>query len=91
MNVRKLVEECTFTLKGFDSRRGNYLDHRVDYEKLVKLVAQECIGLIDKEIESQKNVQTFNDFDKRWVEGKILHFGSFRDKVKAHFGVTDVV
>lgn len=87
MNVRDLVKESTFILHGYDQRRGNYLDHRVDYEKFAQLVAKECINILSQEIEQQKNVKTFNEFDRRWVDGKITHLSKIEEKMKLHFGI----
>jgi len=49
----------------------------------------EFIGLLEYEIElcEQYKATSFNDFDRRWHEGKIVHFRRMIDKTKDHFGV----
>jgi hypothetical protein len=54
-----------------------------------ELMTAEFIGLLEYEIalcEKYKDTAC-NDFDRRWHEGKIVHFNKLIEKTKDHFGV----
>jgi len=58
-------------------------------EKFAELMTAEFIDLLEYEIamlEKYKDTSS-NDFDRRWHEGKIVHFKQMIDKTKDHFGV----
>jgi hypothetical protein len=51
----------------------------------------EFIGLLEYEIAMLEKYKTTscNDYDRRWHEGKIVHFRRMIDKTKDHFGVKE--
>ena len=57
--------------------------------KFAKLMTAEFIGLLEYEIAMLEKYKTAacNDFDRRWHEGKIVHFNKLIEKTKDHFGV----
>ena len=59
------------------------------YEKFAELMTKEFIGLLEYEIAMLEKYKTTscNDFDRRWHEGKIVHFHKLIEKTKDHFGV----
>jgi len=61
----------------------------VNHEKFAELMTTEFIGLLEYEIAMLEKYKTTscNDFDRRWHEGKIVHFRRMIDKTKDHFGV----
>jgi hypothetical protein len=60
-------------------------------EKFAELIVQECIGILEAEIELVKGYKSTacNDFDVRWHQGKIEHFVKLVEKSKKHFGVEE--
>jgi hypothetical protein len=60
-------------------------------QKFAELIVQECIGILETEIELVKGYKSTacNDFDVRWHEGKIEHFAKLVEKSKEHFGVEE--
>ena len=58
-------------------------------EQFAELMTTEFIGLLEYEIAMLKKYKTAacNDFDRRWHEGKIVHFYKLIEKTKDHFGV----
>lgn len=60
-----------------------------DPEKFAELMTSEFIGLLEYEIAMLEKYKTTscNDSDRRWHEGKIVHFRRMIDKTKDHFGV----
>ena len=65
------------------------LDQMLD--KFVELMTAEFIGLLEYEIAMLEKYKTTacNDFDRRWHEGKIVHFNKLIEKTKDHFGVEE--
>lgn len=66
-------------------------NHAIEFEldQFAGLMTAEFIGLLEYEIamlEKYKDTSC-NDFDRRWHEGKIVHFKRMIDKTKDHFGV----
>jgi hypothetical protein len=62
-----------------------------DPEKFAELISAEFIGLLEYEIAMLEKYKTAacNDFDRRWHEGKIVHFNKLIEKTKDHFGVKE--
>ena len=60
-------------------------------EKFAELMTTEFIGLLEYEIAMLEKYKTAacNDFDRRWHEGKIVHFNKLIEKTKDHFGVKE--
>jgi len=69
----------------------DWSNHAIEFEldQFAGLMTAEFIGLLEYEIElcEQYKATSFNDFDRRWHEGKIIHFRRMIDKTKDHFGV----
>jgi len=65
--------------------------HPVFAEKFAELMTTEFIGLLEYEIAMLEKYKTAacNDFDRRWHEGKIVHFNKLIEKTKDHFGVKE--
>jgi len=65
--------------------------HEEFVEKFAKLMTTEFIGLLEYEIAMLEKYKTAacNDFDRRWHEGKIVHFNKLIEKTKDHFGVKE--
>lgn len=90
MNERcKLLAEqagAVFT----DCHAASLLDDEI--EKFAELMTKEFISLLEYEIAMLEKYKTTscNDFDRRWHEGKIVHFHRMIDKTKDHFGVDNV-
>jgi hypothetical protein len=63
----------------------------VEYQRFAELMTAEFIGLLEYEIAMLEKYKTTscNDFDRRWHEGKIVHFRRMIDKTKDHFGVEE--
>ena len=61
----------------------------VEYQKFAELIVQECISILETEIELVKGYKSTacNDFDVRWHQGKIEHFAKLVEKSRKHFGV----
>lgn len=59
--------------------------------KFAELIVQECIGILETEIELVEGYKStaHNDFDVRWHDGKITHFTKLIEKSKKHFGVEE--
>ena len=59
--------------------------------KFAELMTAEFIGLLEYEIAMLEKYKTTacNDFDRRWHEGKIVHFNKLIEKTKDHFGVEE--
>jgi hypothetical protein len=66
-------------------------NHAIEFEldQFAELMTAEFIGLLEYEIAMLEKYKTTscNDFDRRWHEGKIVHFRRMIDKTKDHFGV----
>ena len=66
-------------------------NHAIEFEldQFAELMTAEFIGLLEYEIAMLEKYKTTscNDFDRRWHEGKIVHFNRMIDKTKDHFGV----
>ena len=84
MNERskKLAGEAGFVFWGS-------CDHEEEVNKFSELMTTEFIGLLEYEIAMLEKYKTTscNDSDRRWHEGKIVHFRRMIDKTKDHFGV----
>ena len=63
----------------------------VRLQEFAEVMADEFIGLLEYEIAMLEKYKTTscNDFDRRWHEGKIVHFHRMIDKTKDHFGVKE--
>ena len=61
----------------------------VRLQEFAELMTTEFIGILEYEIAMLEKYKTTscNDFDRRWHEGKIVHFNKLIDKTKDHFGV----
>ena len=61
----------------------------VRLQEFAELMTTEFIGILEYEIAMLEKYKTTscNDFDRRWHEGKIVHFRRMIDKTKDHFGV----
>ena len=59
--------------------------------KFAEMMTAEFIGLLEYEIAMLEKYKTTacNDFDRRWHEGKIVHFNKLIEKTKDHFGVEE--
>ena len=83
--IRQLAEQA-----GFIDRGTNHTAYmNFDHEKFAELMTAGFIGLLEYEIamlEKYKSTSC-NDSDRRWHEGKIVHFRRMIDKTKDHFGV----
>jgi hypothetical protein len=68
-------------------------DHEsvVKARKFAELIVNECIGILETEIELVKGYKSTacNNFDVMWHEGKIIHFTKLIEKSKEHFGVKE--
>ena len=66
-------------------------NHAIEFEldQFAELMTTEFIGLLEYEIVMLEKYKTAacNDFDRRWHEGKIVHFNKLIEKTKDHFGV----
>lgn len=69
----------------------DWSNHAIEFEldQFAGLMTAEFIGLLEYEIAMLEKYKTTscNDFDRRWHEGKIVHFRRMIDKTKDHFGV----
>ena len=72
-----------------DDFRGEPTWSEAFESKFAELMTTEFIGLLEYEIAMLEKYKTTscNDFDRRWHEGKIVHFRRMIDKTKDHFGV----
>jgi hypothetical protein len=70
--------------------KGDFWTEAFD-SKFAELMIAEFIGLLEYEIAMLEKYKTAacNDFDRRWHEGKIVHFHKLIDKTKYHFGVEE--
>ena len=70
-------------------RHDGVLFTETELEKFAELMTTEFIGLLEYEIAMLEKYKTTscNDFDRRWHEGKIVHFRRMIDNTKDHFGV----
>ena len=68
-------------------------NHAIEFEldQFAGLMTAEFIGLLEYEIAMLEKYKTAacNDFDRRWHEGKIVHFHKLIEKTKDHFGVKE--
>ena len=83
--IQQLAEQA-----GFIDRGTNHTAYmNFDHEKFAELMTAGFIGLLEYEIAMLEKYKTTscNDFDRRWHEGKIVHFRRMIDKTKDHFGV----
>ena len=72
-----------------DNFRGEPTWSEAFESKFAELMTTEFICLLEYEIamlEKYKSTSC-NDSDRRWHEGKIVHFRRMIDKTKDHFGV----
>ena len=71
----------------------DWSNHAIEFEldQFAGLMTAEFIGLLEYEIAMLEKYKTTscNDFDRRWHEGKIVHFHRMIDKTKDHFGVKE--
>jgi hypothetical protein len=71
----------------------DWSNHAIEFEldQFAGLMTAEFIGLLEYEIAMLEKYKTTscNDFDRRWHEGKIVHFRRMIDKTKDHFGVEE--
>ena len=71
----------------------DWSNHAIEFEldQFAGLMTAEFIGLLEYEIAMLEKYKTTscNDFDRRWHEGKIVHFKRMIDKTKDHFGVEE--
>ena len=72
-----------------DNFRGEPTWSEAFESKFAELMTTEFIGLLEYEIAMLEKYKTTscNDFDRRWHEGKIVHFRRMIDKTKDHFGI----
>ena len=72
-------------------RHDGVLFTETELEKFAELMTKEFIGLLEYEIAMLEKYKTTscNDSDRRWHEGKIVHFHRMIDKTKDHFGVKE--
>ena len=72
-----------------DNFRGEPTWSEAFESKFAELMTSEFIGLLEYEIAMLEKYKTTscNDSDRRWHEGKIVHFRRMIDKTKDHFGV----
>jgi len=84
--IQALAEQAMVTLPAAE---GPLSHTYFDKEKFAELMTTEFIGLLEYEIAMLKKYKTAacNDFDRRWHEGKIVHFHKLIEKTKDHFGV----
>ena len=84
--IKQLAEQAGSTHK---QNLGVYQFYSDELDQFAGLMTAEFIGLLEYEIamlEKYKDTSS-NDFDRRWHEGKIVHFKRMIDKTKDHFGV----
>ena len=83
--IRQLAEQAGFIDRGTNHTAYMSFDH----EKFAELMTAGFIGLLEYEIAMLEKYKTTscNDSDRRWHEGKIVHFRRMIDKTKDHFGV----
>jgi hypothetical protein len=71
----------------------DWSNHAIEFEldQFAGLMTAEFIGLLEYEIAMLEKYKTTscNDFDRRWHDGKIVHFRQMIDKTKDHFGVEE--
>jgi hypothetical protein len=71
----------------------DWSNHAIEFEldQFAGLMTAEFIGLLEYEIAMLEKYKTTscNDYDRRWHEGKIVHFRRMIDKTKDHFGVKE--
>ena len=55
--------------------------------KLVELLVEDFIGILEHELqlEHQRKANAFNEFDRRWHEGKITHFTKLLKQTKERY------
>ena len=88
--VDDLIYRSGLIADGCWDELGTYEQEAI--ERLIELTVVEFTGILEREIallEKYKE-ESFNDFDRRWHEGKIVHFQKMIDKTKDHFGVDNV-
>ena len=85
--IKQLERQATETVKC--GLNGTSTTESFNRKKFAELMAKEFIGLLEYEIAMLKKYKTAacNDFDRRWHEGKIVHFHKLIEKTKDHFGV----
>jgi hypothetical protein len=71
-----------------DNFRGEPTWSEAFESKFAELMTAEFIGLLEYEIAMLEKYKTTscNDSDRRWHEGKIVHFRRMIGKTKDHFG-----
>ena len=90
--IRELAEQAQIYTGEQIDEGANYDDAPLIYsKKFAELIVEECIGILETEIELVKGYKSTacNDFDVRWHEGKIEHFAKLIEKSKKHFGVEE--
>lgn len=70
------------------------IDYNPDQEGIdlfAELMTTEFVDILEHEIKLVKEYkeQSFNDRDREWHEGKIVHFHKLIDKTKKRFGVEE--
>ena len=91
--IRQLALQSQLVYETTDGKVYNLWEDYVDLteyvEKFAELMTKEFIGLLEYEIAMLEKYKTTssNDFDRRWHEGKIVHFHKLIEKTKDHFGV----
>jgi hypothetical protein len=88
--VDDLIYRSGLIADGCWDELGTYEQEAI--ERLVELTVVEFTGILEREIALLEKYKTTscNDFDRRWHEGKIVHFHKLIDKTKDHFGVDNV-
>jgi hypothetical protein len=84
-----LIYQSGLIADGCWDELGTYEQEAI--ERLMELMTTEFIGLLEYEIAMLEKYKTAacNDFDRRWHEGKIVHFNKLIEKTKDHFGVKE--
>jgi hypothetical protein len=85
--IKELAEQATEIVKC--GLNGTSTAESFNRKKFAGLMTTEFIGLLEYEIAMLEKYKTAacNDFDRRWHEGKIVHFNKLIEKTKDHFGV----
>ena len=85
--IKQLAEQAEKYAE--DNFRGEPTWSEAFDSKFAELMTTEFIGLLEYEIAMLEKYKTTscNDSDRRWHEGKIVHFRQMIDKTKDHFGI----
>jgi hypothetical protein len=90
--IKELAEQARVLSGEFHERwKAGPSNEEFFQEKFAKLIVQECVSILETEIELVQGYKStaFNDLDIRWHEGKIEHFTELIEKCKKHFGVKE--